>query len=46
METDGVYPHEFTWSYGNVPAEGIPEKYYRYDDPGPSLRHNVSRMVD
>lgn len=42
MEAYGVYPEELTWSYDEVPAEGIHENYYCYDSLGPSLWHNVS----
>jgi hypothetical protein len=41
-EEDGRYPEELTWSYEDLPTEGLNEDLYRYSGPGPCLRPYVS----
>ena len=31
---DGMYPEELTWTYDDVPEQGIHKDYYNYDGPG------------
>ncbi len=42
MEEDGNYPEELTWTYEDLPAEGLHEDLYHYSGPGPCLRPYVS----
>jgi len=36
-EEDGIYPELLTWSYEDLPPEGVKEDHYHYSDPGPCL---------
>ena len=37
METDGTYSEELSWTYKDVPPEGLQEDLYYYNGPGPDL---------
>ena len=45
MEEDGVYPEALSWTYGEVPQDGINENYYHYSRR-PSLRHNICNKFE
>ena len=41
MEEDGYYPEKLTWSYEDLPTEGLHEDLNKYKGPGPCLRPYV-----